>query len=216
VASEFRRSSSARRPRLARLARGGPDGNSRLTATTAAVLLVLLAAEGATVPFVREQLTLHIFLGLVLIPPVLLKLASTGWRFARYYRGAVEYVTKGPPHAFMRFLVAPIVVASTMGLFGTGALLVVMHPARGAVLDLHKASFLVWFGAMSAHVLGHVLNVPRLARADLARSQPGARVRQFIVAGAIVAGLIVAIAALPAAHDWVHWVASHHRDRHDG
>jgi hypothetical protein len=213
VASELRRSSSARRPRLAR---GGPDGNSRLTATTAVALLVLLAAEGATVPFVQEQLTLHIFLGLVLIPPVLLKLASTGWRFARYYRGAVEYVAMGPPHPFMRFLVAPLVIASTMGLFGTGVLLVVMHPARGAVLDLHKASFLVWLGAMSAHVLGHVLNVPRLVRADFERGQPGARLRQLLIAGAIVAGLIVAIAALPAAHDWAHWVTSQHHDRHDG
>lgn len=216
MASELRRSDSARWPRLARLARGGPDGNSRLTGSTAAVLLILLAAEGATVPFVQDQLTPHIFLGLVLIPPVLLKLASTGWRFARYYRGAAEYAAKGPPRAFMRFLVAPLVVASTAALFGTGVLLVVMHPARGAVLGLHKASFLVWFGAMSAHVLGHVLKVPGLARADFQRAQPGAHLRQLLIAGAIVAGLIVAIAELPAAHDWARWATSHQRDAHGG
>jgi len=67
----------------------------------------------------------------------------------------------------MRLLVAPAVVASTIGVFGTGVLLVVMHPQRGIVLGLHKASFVIWFGAMSLHVLGHVLNVPGLARADL-------------------------------------------------
>ncbi len=214
MALELRRDRSVRWPRLARLFRGGIEGNARLTATTALVLLVLLAAEGATVPFVRQQLTLHIFLGLLLIPAVVLKLASTAWRFARYYRGAVDYVAKGPPRAFMRLLVAPLVVASTIGLFGTGVLLVVMNPQRGMVLGLHKASFVVWFGAMSVHVLGHVMKVPGLARADLDRAEPGARLRQFLVAGAVVTGLIVAIAGLPAAHSWTHWASLHHR--HDG
>jgi hypothetical protein len=196
--------------RFARLLRGGAEGNARLTGTTAVVLLVLLAAEGATVPFVKQQVTLHVFLGLLLIPPVLLKLATTAWRFACYYRGAVEYVTKGPPHAFMRLLVAPFVVVSTVGLFGSGVLLVLMHPQGGIILGLHKASFFVWFVAMSVHVLGYVLKVLGLAHADVGRALPGSRVRQFVVAGAIVAGLIVAIAGLPAAHDWAHWSALQH------
>ena len=38
---------------------------------------------------------------------VLLKLASTGYRMARYYVGRREYGEKGPPHPFMRYLVAP-------------------------------------------------------------------------------------------------------------
>ena len=68
-----------------RLFVGGPEGNRRLTATTGAVLLVLLAAEGATLIAIRPLLSVHIFLGVLLIPPVALKLASTGYRFARYY-----------------------------------------------------------------------------------------------------------------------------------
>ena len=54
-----------------RLLRGGADGNARLTALTALVLLLLLAAEGATIPFIGSLLTPHIFLGVLLIPPVL-------------------------------------------------------------------------------------------------------------------------------------------------
>ena len=46
-------------------------------------------------------------------------------------------------------------------------LLAVLHPQRGRVLAAHKACFVVWFGAMSVHVLGHVLKLPGLARADL-------------------------------------------------
>jgi hypothetical protein len=208
------RSRSVSLPRFTRLLRGGSEGNARLTGLTAFVLLVLLAAEGATVPIVRSQLTLHIFLGVVLIPPVVLKTATTGWRFVRYYRGAPDYVAKGPPHAFLRVLVAPLVVASTAGLFGTGVLLIALHPQGGLVLGLHKASFFVWFWAMSAHVLGHALKVPGLARADLDRVLPGSGLRQFLVAGAIVAGLVAAIATLPLAHDWTHWAALHHS--HDG
>jgi hypothetical protein len=211
VAPELERGGDSGWSRLARRFRGGIEGNARLTALTAVVLLVLLAGEGATVPFVRQQLTVHIFIGLLLIPPILLKLASITWRFARYYLGAVEYVAKGPPPALMRLLVAPLVVASTLGLFGTGLLLVLMHPQRGIVLGLHKASFLVWLAAMSAHVLGHVVRVPGLVRADFDRPLLGARMRQFLVASAIVAGLIVATAGLPAAHEWAHWAALHHR-----
>src|SRR6516164_3578640 len=70
--------------------------NARLTGATAAVLLVLLAAEGATVLSVRSLLTLHVFIGMLLVPPVLVKIGSTGWRFVRYYRGSPAYRRKGP------------------------------------------------------------------------------------------------------------------------
>jgi hypothetical protein len=211
VVLELERDGNGGSSRLARQVRGGTEGNTRLTALTALVLLVLLASEGVTVPFVRQLLTAHIFIGLLLVPLVLVKLASITWRFARYYLGAAEYVAKGPPPPLMRLLVAPLVVASTLGLFGTGVLLVLLHPQRGIVLGVHKASFLVWLAAMTAHVLGHILRVPGLVRADFDRPLPGARMRQFLVAGAIVAGLIVAAAGLPAAHEWAHWAALHHR-----
>ena len=58
---------------------GGPDGNERLTGSTAAILFVLLAAEGLTiVGGIRTLLSAHVFIGMLLIPPVALKLGSTG------------------------------------------------------------------------------------------------------------------------------------------
>jgi hypothetical protein len=67
------------RPRLAgRL--GGTDGNERLTALTAVTLFGLLAVEGLTIVFLGQLLWVHLFVGVVLIPPVALKLGSTGWR----------------------------------------------------------------------------------------------------------------------------------------
>lgn len=189
---------------------GGTEGNARLTAANAVVLLVLLAAEGATIPFVRQHLAWHVFLGLMLVPPIALKLISTGWRFARYYLRDAEYVWRGPPSVLLRLLVAPLTVASTIALFGTGILLVLL-PQRGILLGLHKASFVVWFGAMSVHVLAHVLELPSFVRADFRSPLPGARLRRYAVAGAVVIGMIVGIAGLPAAHDWSHWAAQHYR-----
>ena len=114
----------------------------------------------------------------------------------------------------MRLFVAPLTVASTLVLFGTGVLIVAMHPQRGIVVGLHKASFIVWFGAMAVHVLGHVLELPEQLRVDRERDLPGARLRSFLLAAALVAGAVVAIAALPAVHHWVDWAGHHHR--HDG
>ncbi|HEX3807059.1 MAG TPA: hypothetical protein VHV52_09800, partial [Gaiellaceae bacterium] len=70
-----------------RVRRFNPDGNERLTAAVGLVLIVLTLVELATLLFgLQTYLHLHVFIGLVLLPPVALKLASTGWRFARYYR----------------------------------------------------------------------------------------------------------------------------------
>src|SRR5437773_1065539 len=87
-------------------------GNERLTATVGAILLVLLAVEGLTILSIRQLLSPHIVIGLLVIPPVLLKLGSTGYRFVRYYAGDRDYVVKGPPHLVMRLL-APFLVVST-------------------------------------------------------------------------------------------------------
>jgi hypothetical protein len=95
-----------------RRADAGATGNARLTAANAAVLLVLLAAEGVTILRVRQLLSPHVFIGVVLIPPVLLKVASTTWRFARYYTGAPAYRRKGSPPVLLRLL-GPVVVILT-------------------------------------------------------------------------------------------------------
>jgi hypothetical protein len=183
---------------------GGSDGNERLTAAAAVVLSVLLAAEGLTLlGGVRRLLVPHIFIGLLLIPPILLKLGSTGWRMLSYYRRVDEYVRKGPPQTLLRMLVAPVLVASTVVLFATG-IAAAWSGQRGLLLGLHKASFVVWGFAFGVHFLAHVLKLPRLVAFDWWRPDTlgGRRLRQYLLAGALVAGLVVAIAAFPLAHHW--------------
>jgi hypothetical protein len=195
---------SARRGATGRRFPGGAVGNNRLTSLLGVILLVGLAVEGATIPSIRSLLSVHIFVGMLLLGPLALKLASTGYRFARYYAGGVEYVRLGPPVPLMRFLVAPVLVLSTLTLFGSGvALLAVPH--RGAVLGLHKASFVVWFGAMTIHVLAYTLRAVRHALADLHERPPGGNgLRLTLAAVAVAAGVVLAIATYPLAHAWLH------------
>ena len=187
-------SAAETRVRYRRRFLGGAAGNVRLTALAGALLLVLVAIEGTTIPFLGALLSVHIFVGLLLLGPVALKLASTGYRFARYYARADEYVALGPPAMLMRVLVAPVLVLSTLTLFGSGVALVA-SPHRGAVLGLHKASFVVWLGAAGLHVLGHLLALPGLWRMRV----PGVALRIALAAASLAAGAVLATATLPGA-----------------
>jgi hypothetical protein len=186
---------------------GGVPGNARLTGAVAVALLVLLAAEGTTIPFLGELLGPHIFIGLLLIPPVLLKLASTGYRFARYYTHSEPYVSKGPPAQPLRVL-APGVVLTTLALFGTGVALALSPPPSNTLVFAHKLSFIAWVALMSLHVLGHLLELPRLAGVDLGRWRRlpgvgGARQRATALTLALLAGGGLGLAGLSIASSWL-------------
>src|SRR3954470_13794212 len=102
-----------------RSALGGVAGHELLTMSVAAILVILLAAEFLTLLDLRDLLSVHMILGLILIPPVLLKLGSTGYRMVRYYTRSPSYREKGPPLLLLRLL-APALVASVATIFVTG------------------------------------------------------------------------------------------------
>lgn len=187
--------------------RDGVAANARLTGALAAALLVLLAAEGATIPFIGRLLGPHIFIGVLLIPPVALKMASTGYRFARYYTHHGPYVAKGPPPIALRVL-APGVVLTTLALFGTGIALLIAGPPSETLIFAHKLSFIAWVALMTLHVLGHLLEVPKLALADWRRAGPrearlaGAGARTLALTAAIGGGLALALLTLSIAQPW--------------
>lgn len=182
----------------------GVESNSRLTAGAGALLLVLLAAEGVTILRVGRLLSIHVFVGMLLVPPVVLKMASTGWRFVRYYRGSPAYRHKGPPPILLRLL-GPVVVVLTIVVLVSGILLVVAPTTFGdRMLTLHKVSFVLWFAAMTVHVLGHVVETARVAPADWARrtsrdvARTGAR-RWALVSSVVVGSLLGALMLGPTA-----------------
>jgi hypothetical protein len=192
---------------IRRLFASGSAGNEQLTAFVAAVLLLLLAIEGATLLRLGSLLTVHAFVGMLLIPVVALKLASVGWRLLRYYRQGEEYIRRGPPHVVLRTIVAPVIVLSTFVLLATGVALLILDQTSGTIVGLHKASFIVWVGATSVHLLAHALKLPRLLGAQI----PGARLRLALVASVVVAGGGLATATLPAADRLQNRVTAHVR-----
>jgi hypothetical protein len=183
----------------------GADGNARLTATTGLILLVLLPIEGLTLLSLHSFLSLHMLIGVALIPPVALKLGSTFYRFFRYYTGSAIFREKGPPQLVMRILVAPTLVASTIGLFGSGVALMLLEHPNSLVFAIHKVSFIIWLGAIGIHVLAYLQHLPRLAVADWVRGKQeavGRRLRRRAVAASLLAGGGVALVALPVVAAW--------------
>jgi hypothetical protein len=185
----------------------GAESNARLTASAAVVLLMLLAAEGVTILRVRQLLSPHVFIGMLLIPPVLVKLGSTGYRFARYYLGSPAYRRKGPPPALLRLL-GPVVVILTVVLLASGVALLLASAAWSQrLLRVHQASFVLWFFAMTVHVLGHLAEMVRVGPRDwLRRSRRdvrGAGGRQWLIAASLVVGALLGLALLGRVGPWL-------------
>ena len=188
---------------------GGVEGNERLTGATAGLLIALLAVEGITLLFLGRLLSVHVFVGMLLIPPVLLKLGTTGYRFMRYYQRRREYTLKGPPPLIMRFLVGPTLVLSTIGVLGTGVLMIAFG-RRGMIVGLHKASFVAWAFAFGIHFLVYVRRLPRLLRPD--RRTGGAALRAGAIGVSLVAGIALASVTFPLARPWLHHFRRDHGD----
>jgi len=184
---------------------GGVEGNEILTSAVAVVLTALLLAVGVTVVRMRGLVGVHLFLGLALIPPVALKLASTGYRFARYYTHGPAYRAKGPPPAPLRML-APVLVLATLGVFVTGVVLLADGHKAGAMLELHKISFIVWGVVFGVHFLAHLPRVVRSLRRDWTpggrREVPGAGLRATLVALSLGAGAGLALALAHTVDAW--------------
>ena len=136
---------------------------------TGAVLLVLLAVEGYTILRIGRLLTLHVFLGMLLLGPVTLKAGSVLYRFARYYTGSEPYRRKGPPAPLLR-VIGPINMLLTACVFGTGIMLAVTGPSNyggpTGWLQLHRLSFIAWLFFMAVHVLAYVWRLPAILAAE--------------------------------------------------
>lgn len=187
---------------------GGVLGNARLTAMTGITLLVLLFIEGLTIPAIRLLLVPHIFVGFLIIPPLVLKFGSTGYRFVRYYTGHAQYRAAGPPNPLLR-LIAPLLVLSVVILIASGIMLLVSGPQDGVWRRIHILSFIGWFGVMTVHVLAYAGRAIRLTWVDLVsrrQAVAGAMTRRSLLVASLVLGVAVALALLPLDTTWVRAV----------
>ena len=194
---------------------GGTAGNAALSAWAGILLLVLFAAEGVTVLSVGRLLTWHVAVGALIVPPLLLKIGSTGWRMVSYYAGRAAYVRSGPPPILFRVL-GPLVVVTSVILLGSGVVLIVVgqSASRTALVNLggvrvdwifiHQASFFAWFGVMTLHVLGRVVPAFQIAGDRLRRPRaiPGLGKRSIALVGTILLGVGCALLLVNAEGSW--------------
>ncbi|MGH3745340.1 MAG: hypothetical protein ACRDTP_10815, partial [Mycobacteriales bacterium] len=204
---------------------GGPAGNALLTAWIGLVLLVGSFVEGLTLVSVGRFLSWHIIVGTLLVPPAVLKTATTTWRFGRYYTGHGSYRAAGPPVLVLR-MVGPLVVLSTLGLLGSGLALIALGPggSRKALFALpgvqvtaitvHQLLFFVWVAAMTVHVVGRA--VPSLAMVAGRRPRaavPGRAVRGAVVVAMLAAAVLAGALVVTGSHAWTHEIDHGHPGR---
>jgi hypothetical protein len=98
-------------------------------------------------------------------------------------------------------MLAPLLVASTLALFGTGVAMIVVGHRGGELRTLHTFSFVAWGVLIGVHVLAYLARVWRDGVADWRRNAvdvvEGAGSRRALLAGTVIAGVVLALATLP-------------------
>jgi hypothetical protein len=193
---------------------GGPAGNARLTAWTGLLLLLGLIAECVTLLSLHSLLSAHILIGAVLVPLVLLKTATTGWRIGRYYLGSTPYRTAGPPPLLLRVL-GPLVVLSGLAVLGSGLALIPLGQSSftsivtvaGQSIDpvtIHKLTFVLWFALTSAHGLARIVRALQLASGYPRKHSgvPGRGLRAAVIALTLSLSVVTGVVVLNLPSNW--------------
>ena len=185
------------------------EGNARLTASVAVVIFVLVAAEGVTILRIGRLLAPHVFVGMLLVPPILLKMGSTFLEVRSLLHGGCRLPPARSPPAWPLRLLGPVVVLLTLTMFVSGiALLLGPFSWRSTLLFLHRVSFIAWLGVMALHVFGHLVDTARLAPRDWVhrtrRQVEGTGGRQWAIAASVAIGLILAVAVVPQVGPWLN------------
>ena len=194
---------------------GGPAGNARLTAWLGILLLAAFAVELFTLVSLQQLVSVHIFVGTLLVPLALLKTATTTWRMIGYYAGAARYRQAGPPPVLLRLL-GPAVVLTALAVLGTGLALIALGrdatyspfaTIGGFVIDpftLHKVAFVLWLAVTGVHTLARLVPAVQLVvnRGDATRRVPGAPARLGLLTATLAVSVVAGAVVLSASGDW--------------
>jgi hypothetical protein len=118
----------------------------------------------------------------------------------------------------------PVVLFASVAVLGTGVMLALTGPSggQGTWLFLHKASFALWFLAMTVHVLTYVWRLPQLVSADLV-SRVGVRasevvggwlIRWLLLTASLLTGVLLATLTVHTAVPWTRFFGVGHCPGH--
>jgi uncharacterized membrane protein len=167
------------------------------------VLIPLLSLEMLTGVQFGGLWWTHYFIGFLLIPPVLLKMGSTGYRAARYYLRTRVYRDAGPPDLLGRVL-GPLLVADVVVLFVSGVVMWAISSRDNAWSTLHTDGAVLFAGLIGVHLLLYLPAAAHQTGGELhAARAPADRwrgMRNTLLIGSLAAGVVLAAGAAAAAH----------------
>jgi hypothetical protein len=101
------------------------------------------------------------------------------------------------------------VILTSVAVIGTGVMLAVTGPGNsGPWVFLHKASFILWFGVMTIHVLNYAPRLPRMLAARTGRGAGGSSElfsgsgRWLALAVSLAVGIVIAALASHLSSKW--------------
>ena len=102
-------------------------------------------------------------------------------------------------------LLAPLLVAATIVLFASGVAMGMLHGSALIVARrLHGPASVVWLVLVGIHVLVYLKRALIDSSEDVAPSSrasvPGASARAYLLSTAIVSGVVIGVATVPAQH----------------
>ena len=180
----------------------GVRANLRLTALVGLAMIVPLLVVTLSGLSFDQFWRVHYFAGFLLVPLLVLKLCSTGYRMVAYYLGNRRYRAAGPPAPLLRML-APVLVISTVVLFLSGIVMWLEHSRLQPWSTLHTDAAVVFSITASIHLLAYLGRASSESTAELhRRTRSGVRLRGVLGAtllvGVVLAVVTVAPSQLPA------------------
>ncbi|CRK83225.1 hypothetical protein [Neobacillus massiliamazoniensis] len=177
------------------------ERNKRMTAIAGTVLFVLIIAELVITANLAALRSEHIFVGVLLAGPLVVKMCSTGYRFFRYYTKSPEFVRAGPPNILLRLL-APFLVVITILVFISGFGLVLGgHAHEELFIKIHAVSVTLWLPLLAVHIYAYIRKASGLIANDWTGKSkyrvPGREGRLGINVAAIIMSGIAAIIMTP-------------------
>lgn len=142
------------------------ERNKRITAIAGIVLFILIIAELVITANMHALRSEHIFVGVLLSGPLVVKMGSTGYRFFRYYTKSPEFVRAGPPNILLRLL-APFLVVTTILVFISGFGLAFGGHAYGRLfIKIHAVSVALWLPLLGVHIYAYIRKAKGLIAYD--------------------------------------------------
>lgn len=159
-------------------------------------LLVLLYFTGLEFAPLRG---VHFGLGFALIPILLVKLGSTGWRAVNYYFDRDPYRAAGPPWLLPRVMALPLTLCAVMATI-SGVVLWATGTDRGTWATVHICSVI----SLAAVVVVHLIIYTRKAFRASTRSLEETRTtkQERIMVWALLVALVVGAAAVGLEPTW--------------